>query len=418
MSVFLVRTEVDLTLNLSNESGYPQDAFSVRWTIFNQSGSQVSGRNLLAVKKSTGVYSAPWFADVINGNYLVKWEVQESSTSLPRIITQPLFVVDPSSYQTLSGTVPKNAIPTPGGQTLLVGTTTGRGDLPLFLKDQNGVPVNATSVAWIISDVAGNPITALTAASSTSLGEYFAAWFVNTFSGNYLITWQFQLDQNSPLQSATMNFSVVNPAQPFAFSIPESCNIPISDCFVGLSTFIPRILSSCSGVVVGAAPGGFPSISIVCQPTIASPNVSTQISSSSSSFEIPRIVHLPTQVLPASGGYTNQPIYLIPTTVRNIAFYITYTRGAPLGSSTFKLYWGNGVDEVQETIVGSSLVPPLTNMALQTLQSPVPIDNNPINFIFYTSIPGGAKTVRLLAAENGQLGNPGTVGITLTASTE
>jgi hypothetical protein len=84
--------------------------------------------------------------------------------------------------------------------------------------------------------------------------------------------------------------------------------------------------------------------------------------------------------------------------------------------------WGDGVTEVQETLLDAVApgVEPVTaqNMYLQEMNGPVPSDGRPISFIVETRVPGGAKTVRLIAAEKGVPGSPGYINITLTAATD
>ena len=106
--------------------------------------------------------------------------------------------------------------------------------------------------------------------------------------------------------------------------------------------------------------------------------------------------------------------------MRHIAFYISYKRGAPGGYALFKLLWGNGTEETQETVIDTDINGPSVmgqqGMFLQDLTGPTPTDDNTIFFVLYVSVPGGAQTVRLLASEAGVPGASGTVGITLTAS--
>jgi hypothetical protein len=83
--------------------------------------------------------------------------------------------------------------------------------------------------------------------------------------------------------------------------------------------------------------------------------------------------------------------------------------------------WGNGTEETQETLIDHDITISnqfsSQNMFLQELDGPVPPDNNPVNFMLEVGVPGGASTVRLIAAEAGVPGAPGTIGITLTAAT-
>ena len=139
-------------------------------------------------------------------------------------------------------------------------------------------------------------------------------------------------------------------------------------------------------------------------------------------YEIPRQVHLPTTVLPLSGVFTNQSPFSIPTRIKKITFYVQYTRGAPNGFATFRLFWGNGVEETQETIFDADInqedsAHAFQSFLIQDLHGPMPADNSPINFVLSTSVPGGVTTARLIAAEGGVPISPGTITITLTAST-
>jgi hypothetical protein len=82
--------------------------------------------------------------------------------------------------------------------------------------------------------------------------------------------------------------------------------------------------------------------------------------------------------------------------------------------------WGNGTEESQETLIDTNFEDQgslsLQNLYLQDLEGPIPTDNNPISFLVEASVPGGATTVRLVAAEGGAIPTPGTIKIILTAS--
>ena len=86
-----------------------------------------------------------------------------------------------------------------------------------------------------------------------------------------------------------------------------------------------------------------------------------------------------------------------------------------------RLLWGNGQEESQETLVDSDISisgeTSIQSMFLQELDGPTPSNNDPLNFVLETTVPGGARTVRLVAAEKGETGIPGTLIITLTAAT-
>ena len=91
------------------------------------------------------------------------------------------------------------------------------------------------------------------------------------------------------------------------------------------------------------------------------------------------------------------------------------------GRAALKLLWGNGVEEVQSTMVDEGFVDvndtSFQNMLLSVYNGPAPIDDSFVLFQIEAVVPGGAKTVRLLAAEAGNPGSPGVAEITLTAST-
>jgi len=424
MPSFLVRSRLsrgDLRIYLSNDLGQAQDAFDVRWTVFGFDGSKVSGKDLPAIRAKTGEYYAPWYSDVKNGNYRIEWSVIPESGQLPRKFTEQFFVVDPSSYGPCEPLNP-NDIPERGGFTYLSGTFLGRGDLPLFLKSPEGLPADAFAVFWTIYDAVGRSVSPRTIATRAAMGEYFVQWNVCVCSGDYLVTWEWMAFADSPLESKSMRFSVINPINPFTPLVPILCDgfffDPCSNCPVILA---PRLLMDCSTPCDPCAcdrPCSAPSapcgVTIPVVPVVMSNPTCCQ-------FEIPRVIHLVTGPLPPSGNTTSQPPFAIPRGVRHITFYITYTRGAPNGFATFKLFWGNGVEETQETLVDHDIL--IVNSAnssqdmfLQSLDGPAPLDGNPINFILYVTIPGGTTTVRLIAAEKGVPGAPGTIGITLTAS--
>lgn len=424
MTALLARSHLsrrDLRLYLSNWNGYAQDAASVRYTIFARDGSQVSGTRLQAIRSCTGEYYAPWIPDVPNGNYRIDWEIQEEFGSTPIKKTDFFFVVDPSAYP--CGAVTDLGTPTPGQFTFLTGQSLGPGDLPLFLRNSSGFLQDAFAVFFTIFGPGGCRVSPRTVASHASVGTYYASWHVGVGSGDYVIQWEFQQDQNSPLESVRMGFSVVCPLAPFALVEPVICtpsvccgpiqpacstSIIYARAAVGCCSEVPRFLNSYA-----------PCTPLPCSSPTLSPTPSP---GECCYYEIPRVIHLATGHLPPSGSFTDQPYYTIPTGIRRIAFYVTYTRGAPGGYMSVRLMWGDGVNEIQETLLDCSVPTngPITtqNMYLQEMNGPVPQDDNPISFIVETRVPGGAKTVRLIAAEKGVPGAPGIAGITLTAATD
>ena len=421
MAAFLIHrglSREDLKLKLSNRNGYPQDASSVRWTIYAKDGKQISGKSLPAIRRTCGEYYAPFQTDVPNGNYQITWEIQDDFCDPIIKKSENFFVVDPSSY-TASGPIDQNAVPASNMGTYLSGTPLGPGDLPLFLKDCNGYPQDAYAVFWSILDAHGKTVGYKTYANRVSTGEYYAQWQVSVCSGSYKILWEFQETSFSPLQSIKMQFNVIYPTVPFAMVMSKQCSKQVSfECYPLPNLFIPKVLiPTCETISYCGYGGG----SSYCPPPQYPAPAPAPSGDSCCSFEIPRTIHLEPNFLPPSSGFTSQLFYTIPKSIRKITFYVTYTRGSSGGFPALRLMWGNGVEETQETLIDSDITTSnqvsTQGMFLQELDGPVPPDGNPVSFILETTAPGGAKTVRLIACESGKPGTPGVLGITLTAST-
>ncbi len=424
MAIFLTRSNLtrgDLKLFLSNNNGYAQDASSVKWTVYANDGRQVSGSKLDAIRRTTGQYYAPFFTDVPNGNYKIVWDVMQEWGGSVTHLTEFFFIVDPSSYSQC-GPLSREAVPVHGEFTFLTGQALSVGDLPLYLKNSSGFLQNAYAVFFTILDVAGNIISCKAPAVQISLGTYFAPWFVNVCSGNYTILWEYMEYQHSPMQAKRMGFSVIDPPAPYAIVVPILCGSAYMEhcAFTAQSRpLLARILvAACDTYCPCEAR---PIYSEPCPSFVPQPSVPTgPCVPSSCCLEIPRTIHLVTGYLPVSGSFTNQANYNIPDCINQITFYIAYTRGAPGGYALLRLIWGNGTEETQQTLIDNCITVnnanSLQNLFLQDLESPIPPDGNQVNFMIEVRVPGGATTVRLIAAEGGVPGAPGTIGITLTAS--
>lgn len=421
MAAFLSRTALsrgDLQLLLKNDFGHPQDGFDVRWTVYKDSGEAASGRRLTAVRAGTGEYYAPWGCGVDNGCYKIIWEYRDSPGGRARTACERFYVVAPSSFQCCAPDfVCPGADPVPGCSTFLCGQVLGPGDLPLYLRDDAGVPANAFAVFWTIQTSSGCPITRrLIASPAGPAGEYYASWLVNAIGGDYVIKWEFMQDPDSPLESVCMGFSVISPPA-IIMAMRGISGIFGSACCTAPA---PQSGSSCCSVILLRNP----SVLFPCQPQTSSSAFQIAVpvvSQSCCDVEIARVVHLPTTNLPPGGSFTDQPAYQIPNQVHKIAFYISYARGAAGGFGVFRLLWGNGTEETQSTLINLDFVQingqsSFQETFLNDLKSPAPQTDEPINFLIETTVPGGARTVRLIAAEGGVIGAPGTVAITLTAS--
>jgi len=401
MPAYLANTRLsadELRLFLTNRDGYPQDAYNVRWTVHTVAGEQVSGRDLKAIRFKVGEYYAPWSVVDRSGNYVITWKWQEGSGSEVLTKSENLFVVNPADYG-YGGPLTQDGIPERGKYTYLAGSLLGPGDLPLYLKDENGFPVDAYGVFWTVYNAIGAPVSYRTGAIRAAVGEYYAPWYVGVASGEYLITWEYMEQVDSPLESKSMRFAVVDASAPFAPLAPIPCCC-LSDCGdvcspVILAPSVPT--ASCC-----ASPCSTTSSSVPCTSTVTTIIPVVSSTSECCSFEIPRVIHLATGSLPSGGAYTNQAVYAIPERIRCITFYITYTRGAPGGYPQFKLLWGNGVEETQETMIDMNfeVLSPSSidqDMYLQNLSGPVPDTDSPVNSILRAGVPGGATTVRLVA---------------------
>lgn len=402
MSCFFTGTclsENGLTLKLTNDLGYLKDAATVTWTIYDLDGISISGFNLPASKSNVGEYYASWQANK-SGNFVIRWNYKEDFGGPVITKSQNFFIIDPNNY--VNGIVVGNGLPRPGGGTFLTGQVLGRNDLPLYLKDEDGLLTDAFSVHWTVLDVLGRAISSRNVASRYSIGEYFAAFFVSQSTGHYSIFWEYLETSTSPITAVESDFCVVNVLAP--------CNFPVvlCDCLV---VEVSCVQKPCPPSLFSACDCQVPVFPIIPVP---------EVSDKCCPFEIDRVVHLEPQVLPINNIFTNQDRYVIPSGIRTVAFYITYTRGAIGGFTVLRLFWGNGVEEVQSTLVNENMNQITTalvsqDMFIDDLKGPVPTDNNPISFLLEVSPPGGAKTVRLRSAE-GSPGTPGSISITLTAS--
>ena len=422
------QTKDKLKLFLSDDQGRPSDALSVRWTVQTHNGRVVSGERVPAVKKATGSYYATWLSDVPTGSYQVLWEYQLDGLSKTQRILQPFYIIEPTEHKYSIHKIIKENPPAPGSLVFLPYSYLGPNDLFISINDENGYPFSVYSISWYIhgeDDHRHHHHIQKSPAIQAAVGLYFAPWVVTARSGTYEIVWEYQADATSPLQKASQQFSVLGHETFFKivlgsvndtkfiivenkdhrFCVPyENGCLSMSDRSFGCgkhqgSRFFMNPCSPCR-------PPFFPPFPIApcCD------------------YEISRQIHLPTTVLPLGGSFTNQSPFSIPTRIKTITFYIKYARGAPNGFATFRLLWGNGVEETQETIRDIELVPEDTsragqNLFIQDLLGPAPVDDNPINFILSVLVPGGVTTVRLITAEGGVPISPGTIEITLTAST-
>lgn len=111
------------------------------------------------------------------------------------------------------------------------GTTLGRGDLDLFLRNASGNPANAYSISFaiyyvdpssqaevLIGDAARTPV-------NPTVGEYYASLMVPASAqpGDYRIRWTFQELSTSPAQTVVQEFGVVGASTSTSTSTMSTC---------------------------------------------------------------------------------------------------------------------------------------------------------------------------------------------------
>jgi hypothetical protein len=376
----------DLTLFLRNGEGLPQDGYDVRWTVYRQDGQASSGLSLPATKASAGEYFAPWACAKSGGCHYVRWEYSSGPGAIRQCWRQDFLVLEGSGGCCSTSTAPASAGSSIECGAFYRGQVLGPGDLCIQVVDDDGLPTSAFLVLWTIIDCRGCPITLRTqAVAGASLGDYCVSW-VPACTGTFSVRWEWMVDDSSPMESTCSFFSIVNP--PALFS---RCEAPVSN------------FRRC--------------------PPSPPPNIIVVNGCTSGPSTIPRTVVLVSQVLPLSGAFTNQPPFAFSPAIRHMTFYIKYVHGIQGGFPVLRLMWGNGVEEIASTVVNAAFSSfdgqvSAQEMRISDLLGPIPGNDNPEYFMLETSVPGGSTTVRLLVAEGGQIGVPGTAEITLTGSSD
>ncbi len=237
------------------------------------------------------------------------------------------------------------------------------------------------------------------------VGHYYSQWYTGNRPGLYSIVWNYSING----KSYTKN-------QPFLVHKFEGNEKVI---YIDAETAMKLCNNQCNQVFADTGCNHWQHECVsnaYCQP------VNTQqCTNKQKHIDISRTAHIQTSVLPLNGSWTSQQQYYIPTGVEYITFYIGYKRNAINGYPSTRIMWGDGVNEFQETVVDSNMHVDNSSshhqvLSLQELDGPVPVDDSTVNSIIYTKIPGGVKSVRLLAREKGSVSNPGIITVTLTGS--
>lgn len=134
-----------------------------------------------------------------------------------------------------------------------------------------------------------------------------------------------------------------------------------------------------------------------------------------------RTPHLPNGALPTAGAFTNQGTYNLGADFKFATFYVTYARSAGVAACQpkFRVLVGNGTEEGQILAIDPAItaVAPLGRQSayLGEILGPIPSTDVAITFAIQLELRGGESTIRLLAAEHGASGTPGTMAIAVTS---
>lgn len=134
-----------------------------------------------------------------------------------------------------------------------------------------------------------------------------------------------------------------------------------------------------------------------------------------------RSQHRAESVLPASGNYSAQGVFSIPEGLTRITYVVKYTRAGVGGHPRFRPKWGDGTDEADEITLRSSMTVAghrsRQRFYVQELDGPVPPNGSALVYALTFEVPAGMISCRLLAAEAGNVGSPGTCGIGIVGGT-
>jgi hypothetical protein len=132
------------------------------------------------------------------------------------------------------------------------------------------------------------------------------------------------------------------------------------------------------------------------------------------------VAHTASAALPAAGANTNPTAFPLSARHKRISAVVFYTRGAAGGYVRLTPKWTFGsAGEIQGTVINETLDESTVPQGDQTLdlhrvKGPQPQDGTALGFSFEWTVPAGATAFRVLAAEAGVTGTPGTCSIKLS----
>jgi len=138
-------------------------------------------------------------------------------------------------------------------------------------------------------------------------------------------------------------------------------------------------------------------------------------------FITPLTAHVASQALPVAGAFTNQALAAIPDGAKRIIFWVAFTRGSATSSARFRVEFspddanGYRTSVINDSSFYSSGQEGNVEFYTETVEGPVPDAAAATRYILAFDIPSGSSSFRLLAAEMGDVGNPGTIAIDYVA---
>lgn len=140
---------------------------------------------------------------------------------------------------------------------------------------------------------------------------------------------------------------------------------------------------------------------------------------------VERTTHLAAQALPAAGLFTNQAMQELPAGLSKLNLLVTYARGGAGGRPVFDIEWGTDVDTASghhELIrdLTQFVVSGATGRAptyIDQIFGPTPQSDSTLKYVLQYDVPYGITKFRLIVAENGAVGTPGTITVEFVGGT-
>lgn len=144
-----------------------------------------------------------------------------------------------------------------------------------------------------------------------------------------------------------------------------------------------------------------------------------------STYMADRATHIASAALPAAGAFTAQAMESLPAGAKQLHMLVTYTRGAVGGYPVFRMQWGTDEDTTDgyhelirdlSQFVGSGAVGQAPTY-IEEIPGPIPDNASALKYVLSFNVPYGATKFRLIGAEEGVTGTPGTVAVDYVGGT-